>query len=133
MTDLRISITDRCNFKCFYCKSAILKNRKEREEILTFEEIVRLARLFVELGIRKIRITGGEPMVRRDIDNLVATLGSLPGLQDLALTTNGFNLAAKADSLKASGLKRVTISLDSLREERFREITGSNDFNNVLA
>ena len=115
MTDLRISITDRCNFKCFYCKSALLKERKERAEILTFEEIVRLAQLFVGLGIRKIRITGGEPMVRRDIDRLIAAIGSLPGLQDLALTTNGFNLAEKAEALKSSGLRRVTISLDSSR------------------
>jgi len=133
MRDLRISITDRCNFRCFYCKSVTLKGSKERAEILTFEEIVRLARLFVSLGITKIRVTGGEPMVRRDVDGLIAALSRLPGLEDLALTTNGFNLAEKAATLKANGLKRVTVSLDSLNPDRFALMTQSRDFEQVLA
>jgi cyclic pyranopterin phosphate synthase len=133
MRDLRISITDRCNFRCFYCKSVTLKGSKERAEILTFEEIVRLARVFVGLGITKIRVTGGEPMVRRDVDGLIAELSRLPGLQDLALTTNGFNLAEKAALLKSNGLKRVTVSLDSLNPERFALMTQSRDFEKVLA
>jgi len=133
MRDLRISITDRCNFRCFYCKSITLKGSKERAEILTFEEIIRLARLFVSLGITKIRVTGGEPMVRRDIDALIAELSRLPGLEDLALTTNGFNLAEKAALLKANGLRRVTVSLDSLNAERFALMTQSHDFEKVLA
>jgi len=133
MRDLRISITDRCNFRCFYCKSAVFSNAKERAEILTFEEILRLARLFVGLGITKIRVTGGEPMVRRDVDRLIAELSRLPGLEDLALTTNGFNLAEKAVLLRANGLNRVTVSLDSLDGARFAAITKSNDFEKVLA
>jgi GTP 3',8-cyclase len=132
MTDLRISITDRCNFRCFYCKSANLANQRDRAEILTFEEIVRLARIFVAEGIRKIRITGGEPMVRKDIDELVAQIGALPELEDLALTTNGFNLGEKAAKLKESGLRRVTISLDSLRKDRFESLTRSRDFDRVI-
>ena len=119
--DLRISVTDRCNFKCFYCKSASLLNYKEHREILTYEEIERLARLFLELGIQKIRITGGEPLLRRGLEGLVARLACLPGLEDLALTTNGFNLQSKAHLLSQAGLQRVTISLDSLKRERFRK------------
>ena len=132
MRDLRISITDRCNFRCFYCKSVNLKGSKERAEILTFEEIVTLGRLFVSLGITKIRVTGGEPMVRRDVDGLIAALSRLPGLEDLALTTNGFNLREKAALLKANGLKRVTVSMDSLNPERFAVMTQSRDFEKVL-
>ena len=130
--DLRISVTDRCNFKCFYCKSASLLNYKEHREILTYEEIERLARLFLELGIQKIRITGGEPLLRRGLEGLVARLACLPGLEDLALTTNGFNLQSKAHLLSQAGLQRVTISLDSLKRERFEKITLSQDFDKVL-
>lgn len=132
MSDLRISITDRCNFRCFYCKSAIFSAGKERSEILTFEEILRLARIFLSLGIAKIRITGGEPMVRRGVDRLVRDLKRLPGLQDLALTTNGFNLEEKAALLKANGLDRVTVSLDSLNADRFAAITRSGDLDKVI-
>jgi GTP 3',8-cyclase len=133
MTDLRVSITDRCNFRCFYCKSSNLANQRERSEILTFEEIVRLSRVFVKLGVRKIRITGGEPMVRRDVDDLIREIAASTELEDLALTTNGFNLAEKAGSLKERGLRRVTISLDSLRRDRFESLTRSKDFYRVLS
>jgi cyclic pyranopterin phosphate synthase len=132
MKDLRISITDRCNFKCFYCKSALVRDRKERAELLTFEEIVRLARLFTGLGVRKVRITGGEPMARRGVCRLIEQISRLSGIEDLALTTNGFNLAEKADELKAAGLRRVTVSLDSLRPQRFETLTGSRGFDRVL-
>lgn len=130
--DLRISITDRCNFRCFYCKSAHVLSYQERDKILSYEEIERLARIFVALGIRKIRVTGGEPLVRRNVEELVRRLADLPDLRDLAVTTNGFNFFERASALKAAGLKRVTISLDSLRRERFEEITRSRDFDNVL-
>lgn len=130
--DLRISVTDRCNFRCFYCKSATLLNYKDHTEILSYEEIERLARIFVRLGIRKIRITGGEPLLRRELENLVARIAAIPGVRDLALTTNGFNLFRKAQVLKEAGLSRVTVSLDSLRPERFAAITRSQDFAQVL-
>ena len=130
--DLRVSVTDRCNFKCFYCKSASLLNYKEHRDILTYEEIERLARLFLELGIQKIRITGGEPLLHRELERLVVRLACLPGLEDLSLTTNGFNLHRKGRLLSQAGLQRVTISLDSLRRERFEKITLSQDFDKVL-
>lgn len=130
--DLRISVTDRCNFRCSYCKSLHGHQHVQRQELLTYEEIERISRIFLNMGISKVRITGGEPMLRRDLETLIRKLSVLPGLQDLALTTNGFNLAERAASLKASGLHRVTISLDSLRKSRFFEITRSKDFEAVL-
>ena len=132
ITDLRISVTDRCNFKCFYCKSATLLNYMDHNEILSYEEVERLARLFLELGVCKIRVTGGEPLLRREIETLVARLACLPGLKDLALTTNGYKLFKQVHLLSQAGLQRVTISLDSLRRERFEEITRSKDFEKVL-
>ncbi|HSR70284.1 MAG TPA: GTP 3',8-cyclase MoaA [Acidobacteriota bacterium] len=130
--DLRVSVTDRCNFKCVYCKSARSLAYQERDQILSFEEIERLAGIFTAMGIRKLRITGGEPMVRRELEKLIERLAVLPGLSDLALTTNGFNLYQKAALLKEKGLDRVTISLDSLQPERFRRITRSDDFDKVM-
>ncbi|HSR53300.1 MAG TPA: GTP 3',8-cyclase MoaA [Acidobacteriota bacterium] len=130
--DLRVSVTDRCNFKCVYCKSARSLAYQERDKILSFEEIERLAGVFTRMGIRKLRITGGEPMVRRDLEVLIGRLSALPDLHDLALTTNGFNLFEKAALLKAKGLDRVTISLDSLRRDRFERITRSKDYDKVL-
>lgn len=125
MTDLRISVTDRCNFRCVFCMPpdrvyAFLP----REELLTFEEITRLARLFVEMGVRKIRITGGEPLLRSEIEKLIAMLARIPGLEDLALTTNGYLLAQKAAALKAAGLRRVTVSLHALEDSTFGQING---------
>jgi len=124
LRDLRISVTDRCNFRCTYCMPrevfgpgyAFLPHR----EVLTFEELQRLARIFVDHGIEKIRITGGEPLVRRDIERLVQMLSAIDGLKDLTLTTNGALLPRKAKALKAAGLRRITVSLDSLRDDVFK-------------
>jgi len=121
--DLRISVTDRCNFRCVYCMPKEVFGRDypflPRTELLTFEEIERLARTFAGLGVEKIRITGGEPLVRRDLETLVGMLAQIDGL-DLTLTTNGALLAPKAQALRGAGLKRITISLDSLDDEVFR-------------
>jgi GTP 3',8-cyclase len=121
--DLRISVTDRCNFRCVYCMPKEVFGRDypflPRSELLTFEEIERVARAFAGLGVEKIRITGGEPLVRRDLETLVGLLARIDGL-DLTLTTNGALLARKAQALKDAGLKRVTVSLDSLDDDVFR-------------
>lgn len=131
--DLRISITERCNYKCIYCMPANFLSQGAREEILNFEEITRLARLFLQLGVRKIRITGGEPLVRKDIERLVAMLVPLEGLEDLAITTNGFFLPDKSAALLAAGLKRLNVSLDSLRPDRFYTLTQHNSHARVIA
>ncbi len=127
LRDLRISITDRCNFRCTYCmpKEVFGKDYQflERSALLSFEEITRLARAFTKHGVEKIRLTGGEPLIRRNIEQLIAMLAEIPGL-DLTLTTNGSSLAKKAASLKAAGLKRITVSLDSLDDAVFM---GMND------
>ena len=124
LTDLRISVTDRCNFRCVYCMPREVFGRDfhflPRAEILTFEEIVRLAAIFVDLGAEKIRLTGGEPLIRKDIEQLIEGLSKLEGLRDLTLTTNGSLLASKAQGLKEAGLKRVTVSLDALDDRTFR-------------
>ena len=121
--DLRVSVTDRCNFRCVYCMPKEVFGRDysflPRAELLTFEEIERLARLFAGLGVEKVRITGGEPLVRRDVETLVAMLARIPGL-DLTLTTNGALLAQKAQALRDAGLGRITVSLDSLDDATFR-------------
>ncbi|MDP9274966.1 MAG: GTP 3',8-cyclase MoaA [Chloroflexota bacterium] len=127
--DLRISVTDRCNFRCVYCmpKEVFGKDFQflPRAEILTFEEIERLVRIFVSLGVQKIRLTGGEPLVRRDLEHLVERLAKIGDL-DLTLTTNGSLLAQKARSLAAAGLKRVTVSLDSLDDATFKTMNDSD-------
>ena len=131
--DLRISLTDRCNFRCFYCLPNGEPPLARKATILTFEEIVYLSEIFVSLGVEKIRLTGGEPMLRRNIEALVAKLSKLkPQLKDLALTTNGFDIPKKAEALKAAGLDRMTISLDTLDTQRFREITGSDSLEEVF-
>lgn len=126
--DLRISVTDRCNFRCPYCMPAeIFGERYEflkREEILSFEEIVRLTRLFVGFGVRKIRITGGEPLVRAEVTELIAQLAEIDGVEDLAMTTNGFLLPRYAQDLKNAGLDRLTVSMDALDEDVFQEMSG---------
>lgn len=165
--DLRISLTDRCNFRCFYCLPNGEPTMARKDSILTFEEIERVSEIFVSLGVEKIRLTGGEPMLRRDIEGLIEKLARLKGdndelritnyeqslkskgqnseaknpktqipnpkLLDLALTTNGFSLPERAENLKRAGLDRVTISLDSLRRENFRAITGVDQLDDVLA
>ncbi len=123
--DLRISVTDRCNFRCTYCMPKEVFGRDfaflDRADLLTFEEIARLARLFVDLGVEKIRVTGGEPLVRRDLERVIAMLSAIPDLRDLTLTTNGSLLTtAKAQALASAGLQRITISLDSLDDAVFR-------------
>jgi GTP 3',8-cyclase len=123
LRDLRISVTDRCNFRCVYCMPKEIFGPDyqylRRDQVLTFEEITRLARIFVDHGVRKIRLTGGEPLVRRDLHLLVGMLAGIPDL-DLTLTTNGALLARQAQALKDAGLKRVTVSLDSLDNEIFK-------------
>ena len=123
LRDLRISVTDRCNFRCVYCMPKEIFGPDHqflhRDQILTFEEITRLARIFAGHGVRKVRLTGGEPLVRRDLPLLVGMLAEIPDL-DLTLTTNGSLLAKQAPALKAAGLKRVTVSLDSLDDETFQ-------------
>ncbi len=121
--DLRISVTDRCNFRCTYCMPREIFGRDfaflPRAELLTFEEITRLARVFAREGVSKIRLTGGEPLLRRDLEQLVSMLADIDGITDIAMTTNGSALAAKAEALKAAGLTRVTVSLDALDDETF--------------
>jgi GTP 3',8-cyclase len=130
LRDLRISVTDRCNFRCRYCMPREVFGRDyeflPRAEILTFEELERLARVFASLGVEKIRLTGGEPLLRRGIDRLIAMLVDIPGLRDLTLTTNGSLLAELAPQLRASGLKRLTVSLDSLEDETFRRMADAD-------
>jgi cyclic pyranopterin phosphate synthase len=121
--DLRISVTDRCQFRCTYCMPSEVFGRDyaflPREQLLTFEELTRVARIFAGLGVRKLRLTGGEPLLRRDLDKLVAMLAGIDGIEDIALTTNGALLASKAAALAAAGLRRVTVSLDSLDDAVF--------------
>ena len=124
LRDLRISVTDRCNFRCRYCMPKEVFGRGydflPKADILTFEELHRIARVFVQLGVEKVRITGGEPLLRRDLHRLVAQLASIPGLRDLTLTTNGSVLAPQAADLRSAGLRRLTVSLDSLDDATFR-------------
>jgi len=124
LRDLRISVTDRCNFRCAYCMPKEVFGRDfqflDRQELLTFEEIARLARVFVACGVRKIRVTGGEPLVRRNVERLIEQLAGIDGLRDLTMTTNGALLAPKARTLREAGLQRVTVSLDSLEDDLFQ-------------
>ncbi len=128
MRDLRISVMDRCNFRCPYCMPRETFHEQYRflgsHERLSFDEIVRLARLFVQLGVRKLRLTGGEPLLRANLPDLIGDLTAIAGVEDVALTTNGVLLARYASELKAAGLKRVTVSLDSLDEAVFARMSG---------
>lgn len=128
---VRISVTDRCDFRCVYCMSEEM-TFLPRAQVLTLEELATVARAFVELGVEKIRLTGGEPLVRRDIDRLVGDIGSLHGLNDFAMTTNGASLRKLAPRLREKGLKRLNISLDSLDPERFRRLTRTGDLEKVI-
>jgi len=156
LRDLRVSVTDRCNFRCLYClpeteeaadfyrlKFDALKNPspptpitrewKPRSQILTFEEIERVVRLAAQLGIEKVRVTGGEPLLRQGVESLVARLAQIPGVTDLAMTTNGFLFPQKGHALRAAGLQRVSFSLDSLDPANFKKITGRDGLRSVLA
>jgi cyclic pyranopterin phosphate synthase len=129
--DLRISVTDRCNFRCVYCRSADPENYRDHDEILSWGELQRLARIFVSLGISKVRITGGEPLVRDGVENFLSYLSTL-GVQDLSMTTNGHLLAERCRRLIAAGLHRINISLDSLDPIKFEKITRTRSYNTVM-
>ncbi len=131
VTYVRISVTDRCDFRCVYCMSEDMEFLP-REQVLTLEEITRLSKAFVELGVTKIRITGGEPLVRKDIVNMLADVAKLEGLDELVITTNGSQLMKLAQPLKEAGVKRINISLDSLDAEKFKKVTRVGDLNVVL-
>lgn len=128
LRDLRISVTDKCNFRCPYCMPIEVYGDdyvfSPKSHVLTFEEIVRLARLFVQTGTEKIRLTGGEPLIRKDLPKLISQLAAIPGLKDLTLTTNGWFLAEKVEELRKAGLQRVTVSLDSLDDAEFGKLNG---------
>ncbi len=130
---LRISVTDRCNFRCTYCMPAEGVPLLPHRDVLTFDEITRIARLFLRLGGRKIKLTGGEPLLRKDIVTLVAQLAALEGLQDLGVTTNGFYLQELAGPLRTAGLQRINVSLDSMNAARFAKLTHSLSWNRVWA
>jgi cyclic pyranopterin phosphate synthase len=153
LRDLRVSLTDRCNFRCLYClpeteaaqnfyrghwarlpnPAPLLQQWVPRSHLLSFEEIERVIRLAVSLGIQKVRLTGGEPLLRHDVEKLVARVASIPGLTDLAMTTNGSLFPQKGRALRAAGLRRVSFSLDSLARDNFSKITGRDGLAEVLA
>jgi cyclic pyranopterin phosphate synthase len=130
--NLRISVTDRCNIRCFYCMPESNVQYLPREELLSFEEIERFAKVAVSLGVTKIRVTGGEPLVRKDLPVLIAKLCAIPGVRDVALTTNGVLLARHAQALYDAGLRRLNVHLDTLDRERFHKITRRDDLDKVL-
>ncbi len=130
--DLRVSVTDRCNFRCQYCMPAEGLPWLDREEILTFEEIVRLVGLFAEMGVHDVRLTGGEPLVRRDFPRLAAMLAGIEQVHDLSVTTNGYLLERDAEALVGAGIDRFNVSIDSLQRDRFFELTRRNALPQVL-
>jgi cyclic pyranopterin phosphate synthase len=131
-TNLRISVTDRCNIRCFYCMLATTLS-SNKNELLTFEEIERIVRVAVSMGVNKVRLTGGEPLVRRDLDVLVAKLAAIPEIQDIGLTTNGILLTEQAQALYNAGLRRMNVSLDALDPVKFRQITRRDGYEKVIA
>jgi GTP 3',8-cyclase len=130
--DLRVSVTDRCNFRCQYCMPAEGLPWLNRADVLTFEEIERLVRLLVPLGVRSVRLTGGEPLVRRELPKLIAMLSAIDGLEDLSLTTNGYLLETMAEELVEAGLERINVSLDSLSRDRFFQMTRRDSLPQVI-
>jgi cyclic pyranopterin phosphate synthase len=130
--NLRLSVTDRCNVRCFYCMPETGVKFQPREQMLSFEEIERFVRVAVSLGVRKLRVTGGEPLVRKNLATLIRKLVAIPGVEDLALTTNGVLLAEQAAELYDAGLRRLNVHLDTLDRERFRKITRRDDLDRVL-
>jgi GTP 3',8-cyclase len=133
MRDLRISVTDRCNFRCAYCMPLDEYKWIERQQVLSFEEIERLVRLFLDFGIQKVRLTGGEPLVRRDLHRLIARLAAVQGLPDISLTTNGALLAEQADALYTAGLRRINVSIDTLDKDRFTALTKRGNLDDVFS
>lgn len=131
--NLRVSVTDRCNIRCFYCMPEKETQFVPRREILDFEEIEKFTRVAAGLGVRKVRVTGGEPLLRKDLPVLVQKLAAIPGIEDIALTTNGVMLAEQAAVLHDAGLRRINIHLDTLDRERFRQITRRDDLPRVMA
>ncbi len=130
--NLRISVTDKCNIRCFYCMPESGVEFIPHKEILRYEEIERIVRIAAQLGVSKIRLTGGEPLIRRDLDQLIRMLTAVPGIRDIALTTNAVLLAEQAQSLYNAGLRRLNIHLDTLDRDRFRQITRRDDFDRVM-
>jgi len=128
---LRISITDRCNLRCCYCQPNGLRKKLPHAEILSYEEILRIVRIGVGLGIRKVRVTGGEPLVRKGAGGFLREMTSLEGLSDVSLTTNGVLLTEHLDTIRAAGIRRINISLDTLKREKYKEITGRDAFDRV--
>jgi cyclic pyranopterin phosphate synthase len=133
LESLRLSVTDRCNLRCLYCMPEEDYVWLPRQELLSFEELVRLVDIFTELGVTRLRLTGGEPLLRHNVDRLVAMLAQNPRITDLAMTTNGVLFADQAEALKRAGLGRVTISLDTLQRERFRLMTRRDEHDRVLS
>jgi cyclic pyranopterin phosphate synthase len=131
--DVRVSVTDRCNFRCQYCMPAEGLPWLDRSALLTYEEIERIVRVLSAMGVHDVRLTGGEPLVRKELWKLVATLSALPDVHDLSLTTNGYLLAQQVDDLVAAGLRRVNVSLDSLAADRFFQLTRRDSLDRVLA
>jgi GTP 3',8-cyclase len=129
---LRISVTDRCNIRCFYCMPETGVKFQAREQLLSFEEIERFVVIAARLGVRKLRVTGGEPLLRKDISKLIRKLAAIEGIEDLALTTNGVLLAQQAEELYDAGLRRINVHLDTLDRERFKNITRRDDFCRVM-
>lgn len=132
ITYLRLSVTDRCDFRCVYCMAEEM-TFVPRSDVLSFEELALVARAFVELGVTKIRLTGGEPLIRKDIIHAVEKIAAIDGLESLCLSTNASKLSEHADSLKAAGVDRINVSLDSLQPEKFRQLTRTGDVNKVIA
>jgi cyclic pyranopterin phosphate synthase len=130
--NLRVSVTDRCNIRCFYCMPETDVKFQPREQLLSFEEIERFVSIAAKLGVRKIRVTGGEPLLRKNVSTLIEKLAAIEGIEDLALTTNGVLLAQQAQELYDAGLRRINIHLDTLDRERFKTITRRDDFDRVM-
>src|SRR3954449_13309023 len=132
ISDVRVSVTDRCNFRCQYCMPAEGLPWLERDDVLSFEEIVRLVGLLAEMGVQDVRLTGGEPLVRRDFPALAAMLAAIPGVADLSVTTNGYLLERDAEALVGAGINRFNVSIDSLQRDRFYEMTRRDALPQVL-
>ena len=130
---LRISVTDRCNLRCHYCVPPTPFTHMKHNDILSYEELLRVVRVGVSMGIKKVRLTGGEPFVRKGLSDFIGCLGKIPGIEDISVTTNGTLIADKIETLKKAGLTRINISLDSLKPKRFKEITQRDEFHRVDA